>query len=438
MIDLNLYRKLANTYQVDSSEQNAINSFKKQADRMWDNTISTYDLLAHTNRGDDVLLTDYEGTVVQSRGVFNYAKTYDNERMQKGVQRVYLQKDSVKLGYYVDRVETSEKYLIIAINEDKFKYEDAFVQRCHDDLRFYDEFGIYHKVPCAMNKSSFYDLKKDQLVMIPDNQLRVLVPYTDVTKMIKWADEESPNSKYTRFILNGQAYKAVSLDSHYDVQYGEGVMEVRLQADQISATDDLVNGIADANVSVTLEILNGSALTIGSGQTVQLNPKVTVNTLELTNPIVKYVSSNESIATVDESGLVLSVSSGITTITASYGNVSDTIEISVDSLPIDNYTIDITSSNGITDIIRLNQTLSYTAISLINGVEYINVGTWELLQDDGITPLPSTVVSVLETVGNVIKVKASKDYSLVNTYFKIKYTDSNHSEMLRIKIKSII
>lgn len=438
MIDLSLYRKLANTYDVDSSEQNAINQFVKQSDKIWDSTLSMYDILSPSKRGDDVLIENYVGETIQSRGVFNYTKSFNKETMLKGVERVYLALDTVKLGYYVTKSRTSEKYLIVGINEDKFNFEEVFVQRCSDYLRFYDDKGVYHSVQCSIESDGFYDLKKEQMVMIPDNQLRILVQYNDATKLIKWSDIDSADNKFTRFLLEGYPYRAVSIDRHTGTQFGEGFIDIRLQADQIYPDkDDLVNNIAGGLELPTIEIQNGSSITIGEAQELQLNTLVTYKGVEIENPSVTYTSSDETIATVDVDGVVTTILSGNVTITANYSTVSTTIDLTVSAVIADNYTVDIYSSNGIADYIRVGQALEYTALSLNNGEEYVNIGSFLLLEDDGITPLTSNIVTIVSTVDNTITLKASSDGSYVGSYFRLKYVDSNAENELRIQMKSV-
>lgn len=327
----------------------------------------------------------------------------------------------------------------ITIDTDSIKSASAscMVQRCYDFLRFYDDLGIYHELPAIISKGGFYDLDSDKMMQLPNNQLRILVKYDDESKLIKWADVDSVDSKYTRFILNGQAYRTVASNPHDMVRLGVGVLELRLQADQFKSSDNLVDGIADDDDILTLLIQNGSNLNLGEGQTVQINSEVTLNGNVLVNPIITYTSSNVNIATVNSSGLVTAITSGSVNITATYSTVSDSIGITVSAVVADNYTVDIVSSNGIIDGIKLGQTISHQSYSKNNGIAYSTVGTWSVLKDDGITPMDSAIITVLSNVGNVLSLKCSSNSANVGTYFKVRYQDANASEIIRIRINSL-
>lgn len=328
-------------------------------------------------------------------------------------------------------------WITIDTGRSKSSSASCLVQRCADFLRFYDDKGVYHSIPAIVQKGGFYDLKKDQMVMIPDNQLRILVKYDDESKLIKWADTESAENKFTRFLLEGYPYRTTSIDRHSYVRLGVGYVDIRLQADQLQDGDDLINNIANANIQISINIENGATLTIGEAQEVQLNTFVTVNGVQLINPVVIYSSDDESIATVDGNGLVTGVTSGNATITATYSTVSTSIDITVDSFVNDNYTVDISSSNGVENVIRLGQTLQYTATSLLNGSPYVNVGTWSLLKSDGITPYTDTNLTIVSIVDNVLVLKCQNQSAFTGVNFKLKYADSNAEDVLDIQIKSV-
>lgn len=76
--------------------------------------------------------------------------------------------------------------------------------------------------------------------------------------------------------------------------------------------------------------LNPSSYTMNIGGTYTLNPKVESNLTDA-NSYIKYSSSNVSVATVNNSGIVTAKSSGKATIKATIGNLSSSIEITVNS-----------------------------------------------------------------------------------------------------------
>ena len=78
----------------------------------------------------------------------------------------------------------------------------------------------------------------------------------------------------------------------------------------------------DTSPSVT--ITNGESASVGEGETLQLEA-----TLKNTTGNVTWTSANSEIASVNNEGLVTGVKAGKTTITASVGEVKDTIEITI-------------------------------------------------------------------------------------------------------------
>ena len=100
-----------------------------------------------------------------------------------------------------------------------------------------------------------------------------------------------------------------------------------------------------------------------------------------------------------------------------------------------NYTIDFTSSTGGLDSIKLGQSITYTAISLNNGVSYADTGTWLLTEDDGITPCSKA--SIVSFTGTTCVVKCNNVSGNVGSYIKLKYTNSQTNDTVRLLIKSV-
>jgi len=170
-------------------------------------------------------------------------------------------------------------WLVIDTGRFKSSTNSVMVRRCGDFLRFYDSDGVYHALPCVLERSVMYDLNKDIYIALPDNQTRVLVKYNTESKKIKYADLGDAQSKYTRFILEELPFKTVSLDRSTFIRLSVGYMDIRLQSDQKNDYDDLVNGIADTNKNIIL-----STPTVGFD--IQFNPIITsmkIGETKLTN-----------------------------------------------------------------------------------------------------------------------------------------------------------
>lgn len=152
-----------------------------------------------------------------------------------------------------------------------------------------------------------------------------IAPYNDITKKIA-VDK--------RFIINGQGWKVTSLDFTTD----EGILYVIMKVDSTNSEyDDIPNEVADGKkivVHTYYITLNSSSASKYYNETYQLNPTCTMDSVTQTNTIVTYTSSDSSIATVNSSGLVTTLSkTGNAVITATYKNVSTTFTINVSEKP---------------------------------------------------------------------------------------------------------
>jgi hypothetical protein len=138
-------------------------------------------------------------------------------------------------------------YIWIALDVGRMETptNSCIVQRCSDYLRFYDEYGIYHEIPSTFLKKGMYDLKDNRYVILPDNQFKCYLKYDDESRLLKFADVTSEHQKYTRFIIQGYAFRIVRIDRSSYTRLGIGYMEIILEADQINGYDDVVNCIAD-------------------------------------------------------------------------------------------------------------------------------------------------------------------------------------------------
>lgn len=326
-------------------------------------------------------------------------------------------------------------WMTIDTGRNKSSTSSCMIQRCSDALRWYDENGLYHELPCVIERNSMYDLDNDRIMTIPTNQTRVLVKWDDESKLIKWADVNSTDDKFTRFILNGYAYRTVSIDRHSFIRNGIGYLDIRLVSDMIKDSDDLINNIADGlNQNTTIDITNGNS-TVTIGQNLQLNTVVTRNGIEVVSPVISYTSATPTVATIDINGLISALSTGSSLMTATYGNVSDSTLISATPIVSNNYTLEFNSSIGNLSTLKLNQSSTYTVTALNNGVSYADTFTFNVTDDTGLSP--SNVVSIVSQTSNSIVLKANNISTNVNQYFRLYAVGTNKTDYIRIQIKGL-
>ena len=378
-ITLELYRKLAGTYTVPSSEQNEVNNFVKQSDKIWDATISTYDLLAPSKRGDDVEITNRSNVSVPDRAVFNYNKEYSRSTMLEGQERCFLEKDSVEVGYYVKRVRTDETYLIETLTEDKFLFEDAFVRKCNTKLNFIDNQGSIRTYPCVYRISSRTekDTTENKYIEVTTGDAYIEVQYNDFTS-------ELTNQDGTRFILSKD--ECYTLKNAYN-QFVNGLVYIKLEQSEINFDTDKYVDLGDGTFGWIADYENRDVFTITIDQSD--SEVITGNTLQLTAQVLKndqvveeditWSSDNETVATVDSNGLATTITNGVVNITASLtdnSGVNDSVQITATASVVDNYSIQF---NPDTEDILLSSILEVNTKLLNNGVDTTDTFTYSIV-----------------------------------------------------------
>ena len=379
MVDLTLYRKLAGTYQVGSSQENAINQFVYQSDKIWDETLSTYHLLAPSKRGDDVEITNRSNVSVPDRAVFNYNKEYSRSTMLEGQERCFLEKDSVEVGYYVKRVRTDETYLIETLTEDKFLFEDAFVRKCNTKLNFIDNQGSIRTYPCVYRISSRTekDTTENKYIEVTTGDAYIEVQYNDFTS-------ELTNQDGTRFILSKD--ECYTLKNAYN-QFVNGLVYIKLEQSEINFDTDKYVDLGDGTFGWIADYENRDVFTITIDQSD--SEIVTGNTLQLTAQVLKndqvveeditWTSDNETVATVDSTGLLTTITDGVVNITASLtdnSGVNDSVQITATTSVVENYSIQF---NPDTEDILLSSILEVNTKLLNNGVDTTDTFTYSIV-----------------------------------------------------------
>jgi len=379
MVDLTLYRKLAGTYQVGSSQENAINQFVYQSDKIWDETLSTYHLLALSKRGDDVEITNRSNVSVPDRAVFNYNKEYSRSTMLGGQERCFLEKDSVEVGYYVKRVRTDETYLIETLTEDKFLFEDAFVRKCNTKLNFIDNQGSIRTYPCVYRISSRTekDTTENKYIEVTTGDAYIEVQYNDFTS-------ELTNQDGTRFILSKD--ECYTLKNAYN-QFVNGLVYIKLEQSEINFDTDKYVDLGDGTFGWIADYENRDVFTITIDQSD--SEIVTGNTLQLTAQVLKndqvveeditWTSDNETVATVDSTGLLTTITDGVVNITASLtdnSGVNDSVQITATTSVVENYSIQF---NPDTEDILLSSILEVNTKLLNNGVDTTDTFTYSIV-----------------------------------------------------------
>ncbi|MFI2857566.1 Ig-like domain-containing protein [Paenibacillus sp. JSM ZJ436] len=230
----------------------------------------------------------------------------------------------------------------------------------------------------------------------------------------------------TRFILYGQAFKIVGIDRFSQ----PGIMIIRCEQDSINpATDDVVNGIAGA-LSCPVNIIDiESSVYVGS--TFQLEYTST------NNAPVTFSSTDESIATVSNTGLVTAIRAGVVTIrmyNATRESIQDFIIVTVEEIPA-SYTVTITSTESTPTEILKNKSKTYNA-TVYNGADITTGKTilWEMFADDKVA---TTALAVITSRTNNSCVVRGDNLGYVQLKVSLVDDPSVHA-WYRIRIKSAL
>lgn len=111
--------------------------------------------------------------------------------------------------------------------------------------------------------------------------------------------------------------------------------------------------------------LSDESKTLYVGDSYSLVALCSDNETTVTSPTIEYSSSNTSVATINSSGAVTTLSTGTTTLTATYNGVSDSVVLTVNAQPVVAYTS--SWSNGSTGLKYMSST-TYTATKTIDSV----------------------------------------------------------------------
>ena len=122
-------------------------------------------------------------------------------------------------------------------------------------------------------------------------------------------------------------------------------------------------------------------------------------------------------------------------LTVEYGDKSSVISLSVVGTVTNNYSMDFSAGNSNLSTLVLNQTNVYSAKTFNNGIEYVDTVTFNVTDDTGL--VPSAYVSVVENIGNTIKIKANNVSGNVGKYFRIYGVGTNKTDYIRVMIKGI-
>lgn len=250
----------------------------------------------------------YAGTEEEQTVGHKYIEMYpyDSPVLKKG--------DYVAFDYY-DK-DRKSVWLCLALNSDSEYEQIGKIRMCTNEVRFYNENGELLKIPCVFD---------NKINSEKNTSLSNLKYINGITTIYMQLNKDSQQLKPNQRLIFGRqnawtCFRIVSVgvDNFMNTVYFDNdsakVLEITMEAAYVNEeTDDLVNGIADANkfnINLSQDIVYGKV-----GESVTINASVIKNQDIIVNKSISWNSSDESVATV-QNGVVTFISNGNAVITA--------------------------------------------------------------------------------------------------------------------------
>jgi len=267
-----------------------------------------------------------------------------------------------------DILWNSVHWLCTNVDSDKEIYAKGIIERCNNTLKWQNSTGEIKEYPCIISdKSSTYadGTLETKYIVIADDQILITIQSNSDTLQLE-LDK--------RFIFNHSKNDIYKL-SKIQPLLKEGILYLTMTKSEYGTNDRLNLNLADyVQNNFALTITNGNSISLTTSETLQLSVTLTNNGVVVENPTITYSTSDEEICTVSTIGLIQPISEGVVTITAVSNGVSDIIEVTVEEVVADNYSIVISGSNSIYQ----GQSKSYSAIVYNNGIEVVKDCVWSI------------------------------------------------------------
>lgn len=316
------------------------------------------------------------------------------------------------------------KFLVTSNVDNNQAYLKALIMKINTPLNWVNDSGKIISIEAVRQPASMtsVDTSENKYMTIVDGDLIIRTKSTVDTLSLSKRDG-------LRFIFSDE--ECYSLENVYKT-LADGQVILKLKQSEINfETDkyvDLGNGnfgwIADYTKAPIYNLsIDQPDSQVIDGNTLQLSAQVTKDG-QVVSEDVSWSSSDVNVATVDNTGLVTSVTTGSVVITATMVNnssVTDIINIDIVAVANDNYSIQLTPDS--TDI-TLTTTITVNATLLNNGIVQPDTFTFSVVggtasaSDYVFTSIDGNNYSIENKVdgGTVIVRSTSGIYSIDETY----------------------
>ncbi|NBI06617.1 hypothetical protein D3Z33_07055 [Senegalia massiliensis] len=281
-------------------------------------------------------------------------------------------------------------------------YSKYTIRRIRFDINFIIGETVY-PIPAIVDEGSV-GLDENKYITLGEGKIIIYIKEDDITSQIPIGE---------RFIKMKSAWKIISITNAE-----KGIYKIYADKDLFVPNDDKVNEIADAdriNIDTYSVTITNTTTNLYVGDTLQINVDAMKNDMPVSNPILTFNISDNTIATVDNTGLVTGVSVGSVDITVDYEGVTDTIALNIEEVATGgSYAIEIVGDA----ILKQWETRTYTANVTNGGVSVSKGVTWDVSNANvSINSQDETSIEVYgETKGTVtITATLIEDNSIITT-----------------------
>lgn len=290
------------------------------------------------------------------------------------------------------------------------------VTKSHYDLNVYKN-GILYKLPYVIeNSSNLSDLSvsENRYLVVPDGVLYIKVPNNSISQLINRDDIYK--------LSDVDNYKVI--DINRVKQPGLLIIELQWTAEEQHLPNYSIN------------ILNGDNIQVNVSDSLQIQCEVLDGDIVLSpTPPLVFSSSDETIATIDNNGVVSILGMGIVTFTVSLKsdiNTKDNITVEFVDVLQHNYVVTI---SGNTSIVK-GKTATYTATFTDNGQVITQESFFYLTGDDGVSTTTLATITSQNSVNNTCVVTAGNTIGYVKLWCK-NTAGTIISRPYRIQIKNL-
>lgn len=370
-----------------------------------DHVEKAYDLCVKTNIKINNSEVEYEAII------------NDANEWQTDVDIIVLIKKTIYSGLIIGDVISfgNKNYLITFTPEDRDLFVSAKARLCTNTLKLYES-NILYNIPCIVSDKISTSLETNKYLSTIDCDIAVMVA-NNVTNSLISPSDIFKIGRYNYFVTKPDDITKPGLII-LPMKFAEEEQKI---------------------LEYSIQILNGTNINIAQNQALTINVEILNNGVEVVpTPPLLFTSSDNAIATINNSGVVTILDIGTVVFTAklqSDNTILDTITVQIEESQTDNYVVDITGALEV----KMNKSVTLDAKVLKNGsVDATKSVVWSISNVD----LSETnYVTITAQDGDSITIKSVKNFDYINKKIIVRATLSTDEDIYRehqIEVISLI